>query len=173
MDSSGLGRVALLVRSCRAAKQALIVINPSLAFQKAISAAQMGSFLTIVGSEVAALALLSEQSVRGVVPSKASRDGVVWVSFNRSLDALYHDEMMSVFDSVIGEDSEAKSLVVDLRQVGFIDSRAVGGVIRVWKLMKARGGGMYLSGANATVSEIISLLRLDKILTPWKGPLPE
>ena len=173
MDSSGLGRVALLVRSCRTARQPLIVVNPSIAFQKAISAAQMESFLTIVDSEVAALALLSEQSVQEVVPCKASRDGVVWVSFNRSLDALYHDEMMSVFDSVIGEDSEAKSLVVDLRQVGFIDSRAVGGLIRVWKLMKARGGGMYLSGANATVSEIIALLCLDKILTPWKGPLPE
>jgi N-acetylglucosaminyldiphosphoundecaprenol N-acetyl-beta-D-mannosaminyltransferase len=173
MDSSGLGRIAQLVRNCRLAKQELIVVSPSVAFLKAVSAAQMGTLLTMVDSDEEAVARVSGPIGRGVVCEVADQDGVVWVSFSRALDALYHDEMMSVFDAVLAERGESMSLVVDLREVGFIDSRAVGGLIRVWKLMKARGGGMYLAGANAAVSEIIALLRLDKILTPWKGPLPE
>lgn len=170
-DSSGLGRLALLVRICRAAGQLLVVVNPSMTFRTAIRAARMDSLFPVVESETAALALIAEQGASRVV-HKEGADGVVWVSFKRSLDAPYHDEMMSILESSISSPKAFHSLVVDLNQVDFIDSRAVGGLIKAWKLMTARGGDIFLSGVNPAVREIIALLRLDKVLAEWKGEVP-
>ena len=170
-DSSGLGRLALLVRSCRAAGQLLVLVKPSATFKTSICAAQMDSLFPMVESEQEAMKVVADHGAADVVKKEAG-DGVLWVSFSRSLDAIYHDEMMSILESSISNSGDSHSLVVDLKEVGFIDSRAVGGLIRAWKMMTSRGGGMFLSGASPAVSEIISLLRLDKILGEWEGEVP-
>lgn len=168
MDSSGLGRLALLARNCRAADQLLMVVQPSDAFMGAIKAVRMDTLISVVDSEAAAMKLIREHEASGAIRKVAS-DGVVWVAFNRALDALYHDEMMATLDAAISDSPAIKVLVVDLKDVSFIDSRAVGGLIRAWKSMAAKGGQMHLAGATPAVCEIIALLRLDKILTEWKS----
>ena len=168
MDSSGLGRLAALTRVCRAADQMLVAVRPSDVFAASVRAVRMDSLFPIVGSEEEALKLISEHDAtsKGI---KVEEGDVVKVSFNRSLDALYHDEMMGILESAISDSPGIRTLVVDLKDVNFIDSRAVGGLIRAWKAMSAKGGTMYLSGATPAVREIIALLRLDKILAEWKG----
>ncbi len=169
-DSSGLGQLALLVRKCRTAGQMLIVVNPSGVFRGAIANSQMDSLFPVVDSESAAMELIALAGNSGAVRKHAD-DGVVWVSFNRPLDAPYHDEMMTILEEAISSPG-TKTLVVDLKEVGFIDSRAVGGLIRAWKTMGARGGSMFLARVNPPVREIVALLRLDKVLAEWKGELP-
>jgi N-acetylglucosaminyldiphosphoundecaprenol N-acetyl-beta-D-mannosaminyltransferase len=171
MDSSGLGRLALLVRNCRSAEQLLFVVNPSARFKASVKAVRMGALFPMVDSEPAAMELIAEHG-RGGAVRRVAKDGVVWVSFNRSLDALYHDEMTSILESAISNSAGIRSLVVDLKDVGFIDSRAVGGLIRAWKMMTAKGGSMFLTGANPAVHAIIGLLRLDKVLAEWEGEAP-
>ncbi len=171
IDSSGLGRLASLARICRASHQLLVVVAPSEAFKTSIRAARMDSLFDVVESDAAAMEKTALQQAGGG-SRKYADDGVVWVSFNRSLDALYHDEMMSVLQSTIEGSSNIRSLVIDLRKVDFMDSRAVGGLIRTWKIMTARGGQMFLSGARPGVREILTLLRLDKVLSEWKGETP-
>lgn len=172
MDSSALGRLALLVRVCRAAGQPLVVTAGSEAFMVSLRAAKMDTLVTVARGEEEALAALPDSVSTGDV-RREDDDGVVWVAFQRSLDALYHDEMMRLLDRAIEETPGVRALVIDLKQVDFIDSRAVGGLIRAWKTMTAKGGTMYLSGATPGVREILSLLRLDKILTEWKGAVAE
>lgn len=171
IDSSGLGHFAGLVRSCRAANQLLIVVNPSPSFSLAIRAVRMESLYQTAASEAEALALIEQHMASGS-DKKVMDDGVVWVSFNRSLDALYHDQMMSTLEAAISDKPQISKLVVDLKDVSFIDSRAVGGLIRAWKMVAAKGGEMFLAGASPAVREIICLLRLDKILPEWKGEIP-
>lgn len=169
-DSSGLGRLAMLIRLCRAAAQPLYLVNASNVFKGAIRDSQMDSLVIPVESEAAAMALISSQSSESVA-SREIDDGVVVVGFKRSLDAVYHDEMMAILESAVSS-AGIRTLVVDLRQVGFIDSRAVGGLIRAWKSMSGKGGTLLLAGANPAVREIIALLRLDKVMAEWKGALP-
>jgi N-acetylglucosaminyldiphosphoundecaprenol N-acetyl-beta-D-mannosaminyltransferase len=168
MDSSSLGRLALLIRLCRSAGQLLVAVAPSEAFKMAVSRVQMDCLFQMVASESAAMRVVQDHQASGGV-SKVTDDGVVWVAFNRSLDALYYEDMMAILESAIADTAGIQVLVVDLREVGFIDSRAVGGLIRVYKLMTARGGSLFYSGARPAVREIIALLRLDKILAEWKG----
>ncbi|MCX6878518.1 MAG: WecB/TagA/CpsF family glycosyltransferase [Verrucomicrobia bacterium] len=171
MDSSGLGRLALLARRCRAAEHLLLVLQPSAAFRKPVAAARMEFLFRLADSEAAALALLAQDQTCGGV-LKVAENGVVWVAFNRSLDALYHDAMLAILETAITDSAGIRVLVVDLKAVDFIDSRAVGGLIRAWKLMSAKGGQMVLAGITPAVREIITLLRLDQILAEWKGDPP-
>jgi N-acetylglucosaminyldiphosphoundecaprenol N-acetyl-beta-D-mannosaminyltransferase len=172
IDSAGLGRLALLIRLCRTAGQVLVVVKPAAPFRASVTAVRMDSLFPMVDSEAEALAWVAAHQASGGVHQMMA-DGVAWVAFNRSLDALYHDEMMATLEAAISNPSaEVRSLVVDLREVGFIDSRAVGGLIRAWKTMNARGGKLFLAGAKPAVREILGLLRLDKVLAEWKGDLP-
>lgn len=168
MDSSGLGRLATLVRNCRSAKQWLVAVRPSEAFRRSVREVRMDGLFQIVESETAALQWLEEHQTNSGV-CKVTQNGVLRVSFKRSLDALYHDDMMSILESAIADSDEIRVLIVDLKDVDFIDSRAVGGLIRTWKIMVAKGGTMFYSDAKPVVREIIALLRLDKMLTEWKG----
>jgi N-acetylglucosaminyldiphosphoundecaprenol N-acetyl-beta-D-mannosaminyltransferase len=171
LDSVALGRLALVARVCRAAGQPMFVIAPSPAFREATEAAQMQSLYTVVDDETAAFAILAEMPASDHECRKLDGE-VVWVSFSRALDALFYKEMVDTFDATLAENPSLKTLVVDLREVTFIDSRAVGGLIRTWKMMTAKGGQMYLAGASPSVKSIISLLKLDKLLSEWKGDLP-
>jgi N-acetylglucosaminyldiphosphoundecaprenol N-acetyl-beta-D-mannosaminyltransferase len=168
MDSSGFGRLAMLLRHCREADQGLVVVNPSQVFRRSVRALRMDGLFQTVDSEAEALQWVHDHEARGGM-SEAAKDGVVWVSFNRALDAPYYDEMMSLLENVMEHSAGIRVLVVDLTEVGFIDSRAVGGLIRAWKRMSAKGGEMFYSGAKPAVREIIALLRLDLIFTEWKG----
>ena len=172
MDSAGLGQLALLIRQCRAAEQLLVVVRPAQAFKTAVAAVRMDALFPMLDAEAGALAWVTRHQASGGL-CKIAGNGVVWVSFNRALDALYHDEMVAILESAISNNKPSiRSLVVDLSEVGFIDSRAVGGLVRVWKTMSAMGGSLFLAGANPTLREIIRLLHLDKILPEWKGDLP-
>jgi anti-anti-sigma factor len=171
-DSSGLGQLAQLIRRCRNAAQPLYLINPSKVFSGAIVDSQMDSLVTIVKSEAHAMELQAARTQPASTGKKTS-GGEVWVSFNCALDASYHDEMMATLDAAIAGNPGLQSLVVDLKEVSFIDSRAVGGLIRTWKTLSAQGASMAIARATPQVREILELLRLDKILGEWKGATPE
>jgi N-acetylglucosaminyldiphosphoundecaprenol N-acetyl-beta-D-mannosaminyltransferase len=171
IDNSGLGHFTKLVRRCRAAGQLLFVVNPSHLFKSAIHAVRMESLYQTVETEDEALGLIEKYHTHSSA-EKVLDDGVVWVSFDCSLDALYYNEMILILESAITSHDNISALIVDLRNVSFIDSRAVGGLIRAWKQVAAGDGKMFLAGASTGVREIINLLRLDKILPEWEGDFP-
>lgn len=168
MDSSALGQLARLTRACRAAGQLLVLVDPSPAVEASLTVTRMDCLLSIVASDAAAMKLVAEHQAGGGT-SHAAADGVVQVSFNRPLDATYHDEMMTVLRSSIENSAGIRVLVVNLKDVSFLDSRAVGGLIRAWKMMVAKGGEMYYAAASPAVAEILRLLRMDQVLKEWKG----
>jgi N-acetylglucosaminyldiphosphoundecaprenol N-acetyl-beta-D-mannosaminyltransferase len=168
MDSSSLGRLAMLIRICRSAGHLLVVVNPSRAFKTVIRRVLMDSLFQMADSESDAMRMVAAHQVSGAL-CKEVGDGIVRVAFKRPLDALYHDEMMSILESSMANTAGIRVLVVDLKDVDFMDSRAVGGLIKAWKLMSARGGAMFYADARPAVREVIALLRLEKILAEWKG----
>lgn len=172
MDSSGLGRLAMLIRTCRTARQLLVVVQPSPVFKTLVKEVRMDSLFLMADSDADARRQLAAHQASGGI-CRQPEPGVAWVAFSRSLDALYYDEMLEILDAAIASTPQLRVLVVDLKEVSFLDSRAVGGLIRAWKSITAQGGGMYLARANPAVREIIALLRLDQVLAEWKGALPE
>jgi anti-sigma B factor antagonist len=65
-------------------------------------------------------------------------------------------------------DANIVRVVVDLSEVGFVDSSGLGVLIAAQKRANRSGGQVMLSAPSETVSNTLQLVRLDKVL----GVLP-
>lgn len=54
------------------------------------------------------------------------------------------------------------SFVIDLSEVGFIDSTGLGALVSVFKV-KGRAGGVVVSGANQAIATLFRITRMDKV----------
>lgn len=84
---------------------------------------------------------------------------VVKVESERLVAANVND-FRSYVDNTI--QSESKKLIVDLSNVNFMDSSALGGMVNILKSMGA-GGGVALVGVTGLVKDLFSLTRMDRI----------
>ena len=171
MDSSGLGRLAGLVRMCRAAGKLFILVNPSSAVRQAVRVARMDALFPIVDTEAEALEYLAQHEDVEATVKDSESGSVVKMAFQYSLDVLHHERMLAEIAAAISSNKDIKALVIDLSAVDFIDSRAVGGLIRARRMMAEKGGELYLWNASPAVAKSITLLRLDKILPEWRDEM--
>lgn len=58
----------------------------------------------------------------------------------------------------------ATHLVVDLAKVSTIDSSGVGALVSGLKAARARGGDLRLAAPCSAIADILSIMRLDKVL---------
>jgi anti-sigma B factor antagonist len=54
------------------------------------------------------------------------------------------------------------SFVLDLTEVGFVDSTGLGALVSAFKLA-GRPGGVVISGANASVRTLLKITRMDRV----------
>ena len=79
-----------------------------------------------------------------------------------SLDAVAANAFKEVLMAIIDEGYEM--IVLDLSEVEFIDSRGLGAILVSWKHL-GKTGEMVLCGMKGSVASLLSLSRIDKILT--------
>lgn len=60
---------------------------------------------------------------------------------------------------------EPDSLIIDLTQVEYLDSSAMGVLFQVQKKMHAYGGALYLVGINSTIEMLFKLTKSDQHFT--------
>lgn len=58
--------------------------------------------------------------------------------------------------------SEPDNLIIDLSQVEYLDSSAMGVLFQVQKKMHAYGGSLYLVGINPTIEMVFRLTKSDQ-----------
>ena len=160
MDSAGLGRFARLVRCCREAGQQVLVVAPSSFVKRAFDHARFGSLAPQFASPSEALAYLAESAHTEQANDEVL--GETTVAFHHELDAMHLAEMDATLSAVV-ENTEG-TVVLDLAHVNFIDSRAVGALVRTRKARVAKGGDLLLSRPTPAVKKLMSLLRLEHIL---------
>lgn len=61
--------------------------------------------------------------------------------------------------------TEPDSLIIDLTQVEYLDSSAMGVLFQVQKKMHAYGGALYLVGINNTIEMVFKLTKSDQHFT--------
>lgn len=65
-------------------------------------------------------------------------------------------------------ESGARRLVIDLKNVSYIDSASIGCLIDIHHLLEERGGSVKLSGPKPRVQTMLSMVLVDKILDVYK-----
>ena len=61
-------------------------------------------------------------------------------------------------------DPSVKELVLDLNNLKFMDSSGIGVIIGRYKTVKSRNGNVYVTNVNETVSKLLDLAGLYKII---------
>jgi anti-anti-sigma factor len=89
-----------------------------------------------------------------VIDEAAVRDGVILLVFRGELDLAAAAAMRARIDSVAGTGS---GLVIDLRDVTFIDSSALRELLNAREAVVRRGQRITLSGVPACVRKLLEL----------------
>jgi anti-sigma B factor antagonist len=80
----------------------------------------------------------------------------------------YCPVLQSRFDAVV--DEGAREIVIDFKEVPFIDSSGVGEVLRLFKRMKDRDGAVILANPNQKLSDLFSMYRFDRFMKIRREP---
>ena len=74
----------------------------------------------------------------------------------------YCPVLQTRLDSLV--DEGVREIVVDFKEVPFIDSSGVGEVLRLFKRMKDRNGEVILANPNQKLSDLFSMYRFDQFM---------
>jgi anti-sigma B factor antagonist len=92
-----------------------------------------------------------------------AQSGAIVLALEGEADLHVAPELRQRLTSAI--DDGARSLVLDLSQVTFVDSTALGIVLGGQKRIEARGGQLRLVVPNTDVRRIFEITLLDRVLT--------
>lgn len=81
-------------------------------------------------------------------------------------DVASHNQFQSIMKTVGA--AEAKNIVLDLRQLEFITSLAVGEMITLNKGKKAGGGRVVIAGPNQYVAGVFAAARIHAVIPIYK-----
>jgi anti-anti-sigma factor len=70
--------------------------------------------------------------------------------------------LQSRLDSVV--DEGVREIVIDFKEVPFIDSSGVGEVLRIFKRMKENGGKLILANPNQKLGDLFSMYRFNQFM---------
>jgi anti-anti-sigma factor len=77
-------------------------------------------------------------------------------------------ELQSRLDSIL--DKGVREVVLDFREVPFIDSSGVGEVLRLFKRVKESGGRIVLANPNRKLRELFAMYRFDQFMEIIEEP---
>ncbi len=75
----------------------------------------------------------------------------------------YCPVLQNRLDSIM--DEGVRQIVIDFKEVPFIDSSGVGEVLRLFKRMKDTGGEVILTNPNQKLRNLFSMYRFDQFMT--------
>ncbi|MGF1756762.1 STAS domain-containing protein [Photobacterium sagamiensis] len=90
--------------------------------------------------------------------------GDLIVKLDGDFDALSVAEIRPDFEAITAEDQQ-QQIILDLRQVGFIDSSGIGAIVFLYKRLKAEGRGLELTGARGQPKQLLELLRIHQVIS--------
>ena len=98
-----------------------------------------------------------------LVVTVTADDGHVGLSLAGELDLHGVEELSAAVDRVLG-DGAVNAVDIDLRELGFIDSSGLGGVLAARAAVTATGATFHLVGVSPSVARVMEIAGLDDTL---------
>jgi anti-anti-sigma factor len=92
--------------------------------------------------------------------------GRVRVTLSGDCDLAVRDEMSAALLTAVGR---AEIVVVDLAEVGFLDSSGVHGLVAAHHAARNRGGRLYVENPSGAVATVLDLTGVGALLSPHLG----
>lgn len=88
---------------------------------------------------------------------------LVTVTVNGDMDAVGCKDIKEVVDHIITMD-EHHEVVMDLEQVGFMDSSGIGAIVYLYKRLKEIGRAISIHNVSGQPLELMELLRINSAI---------
>ncbi len=95
---------------------------------------------------------------RSVAPS-----GDLVISLDGEFDALGASCIRQDLENIV-EKGDSQNIVLDLRQVSFIDSSGVGAIVFLFKRLNSTGRKLEITGVSGQPRELLQVLQVDKAI---------
>jgi len=95
-----------------------------------------------------------------------SRGDVKIVHIKGKVTFEYCPALQSRLDSVL--DKGIRRIVIDFKEVPFIDSSGIGEVLRLFKKMRESNGEVVLANPNKKLKDLFSMYRFNRFMKIWE-----
>lgn len=92
-------------------------------------------------------------------------DGVASLACTGEMNALEMTGNGGGLEKSLGEDWASKQVALDLGEVSYMDSAAIGWLLSLHKAFTNAGGRMVLFGIHPNVKRVIDIMRIDRVLS--------
>lgn len=90
-------------------------------------------------------------------------DGPTCVAFLKgSADLAHHEQFQKAMAEA--EQHPSKFIVLDIRELTFLTSLAVGEILKLYKAKKKNGGNVMIAGANQYIDGVFKAARLNAVM---------
>lgn len=159
MDSAGIGQLVSLYRARVRCGGGMVLVRPSAFVTALLRAVKLDRLLPSVNSPADAPAVLGLRRIR---PDSTPDERTVSVALVGELTAGRVPRHRNWLDAAWAAQPNARHLVLDLSQLGFIDSSGLGLLVHARKLVSRRpGAALRLLGAGPNVRNVTQQARLD------------
>lgn len=161
LDSAGVGRLVSVYRERVRGGGGMVLVRPSAFVVDLLATLKLDRLIPAVNEPGDARAVLGLQRVR---PAGSTDDRAVSLALVGELTTGRVQGHAAWLSSAWEAKPSATRLVIDMSQVGFIDSSGLGLLVRARKLAKNRNGGDFLiRGAGPNVRNVIQVARLESL----------
>ena len=101
------------------------------------------------------------------------KSGIIRVAASGEAAALTFPSADSMlFDEILGPDWASRRVLLDMDQVHYLDSSAIGWLLNVRKTFRAAGGRLVLHSLQPQVHRVLDMLKIGKVI-PLAADLKE
>ncbi len=95
-------------------------------------------------------------------------DGNLTVGLRGEMDALGCTHIRPELEQITHSETN-NNVVLDMKQVSFLDSSGVGVIVFLYKRLKAQDRTLEITGVQGQPQELMELLRIDKVIPVSMG----
>jgi anti-sigma B factor antagonist len=165
MDSTGVGFLIRLQKRVRAAGRQLILIAPSVEVDRVFGLMHLREYFACAANTAAAKKLINTRAAEQdfIVAPMANPGMLSWRGEITAANSEQVWEETRAYLSALQE--EQPQLMIDLREVRFLDSTGVGMMVRAKKLAQRQAVRLQFINPSAAALNVLKVSQLEEFLT--------
>lgn len=164
IDSSGLGKLALLARTCKKEGQPFAIYSPSNVVAKSIYSMRLEKIFPMYDDLSMLNAYIETEKSAKTTHQRDIQGGTLTFEFPINLVTENEAQIKDLLNHILNAHKNFTQVVLVMTQVEYMDSSGIAFLLRFLKEIERRNIHLFLANLCKQPKSLIHLLKLEKIL---------